>query len=124
MSETSPQTIVSAYLDAVEARDFERARGYLSDKYFEYRSPILNSDNPDEFINNISPIGPILERIERRHTFVDGHHVCSILRFITSWSSPTPTDAVQWCQVKDGKIRRIETFFDARAYREMFIQDD
>ena len=124
MTTKTPQQIVDAYLDAIEARDFDLARTYLADKHFEYRSPILNCKSADEFIANISHVGTILERIERRHTFVDGYDVCNILRFVTSMSTLISTDAVQWSKVKDGKINCIESFFDARAYREMFVQDN
>ncbi|ALP54694.1 hypothetical protein Tel_01560 [Candidatus Tenderia electrophaga] len=120
MPDLTPQQIIDAYLEAIEARDFERARRHLDDRHFQYRSPVLNSDGADEFIANISHIGAILARIERRHIFVDGADVCHVLRFITSWSTATATDVVQWSKVKDGKIRSIETFFDARVYREMF----
>lgn len=103
MTIKTPQEIVDAYLDAIEAREFEQARAYLADHNFEYRSPILNSNNPDEFIANISHVGPILERIDRRRTFADGDEVCHILSFVTNWSTLTSTDAVQWTTVKDGK---------------------
>ncbi len=123
MTSKTPREIADAYLDAIEAREFERARTYLADHNFEYHSPILNSNNPDEFIANVSHVGPILERIDRRRTFADGDEVCQILTFITNWSSLTPTDAVQWTKVKDGKIVFIESFFDGRAYREMFVPE-
>ncbi|MGB5305854.1 MAG: hypothetical protein WBO57_06405, partial [Gammaproteobacteria bacterium] len=60
MSLQSSETIVAAFIDAIEARDFECARGYLSDTRFSYRSPVSRADDADTFINIISRIGPIL----------------------------------------------------------------
>ena len=84
MSESAAEKIVSAYLDALEGRDFERLRTFLSDTGFSYRSPVSKVDNADDFILIISRVGPILDNIERVRTFVDGDDVCNILRFRTT----------------------------------------
>ena len=80
MAESAAESIVTAYLDALEDRDFERLRSYLSDTGFSYRSPVSVADDADTFIIIISRVGPILESIERVRTFVDGNDVCSILK--------------------------------------------
>lgn len=120
MDVKTPHEIVSAYLDAIEDRDFERARGFLSDSRFVYRSPIFNCESADEFIIDLARVGAILDRIERRRSFSDGNEVCGVLRFVTSWSQPTSTDVVHWSRVEDGRITRIEAIFDARGYAAMF----
>jgi hypothetical protein len=119
----NPEEIVHAYLNAIETRDFSLARHFLANRGFSYRSPVFDFDNADAFIAAISGVGPILERIDRRRTFVADNEVCSILTFVTSWSTPRSTDVVQWVTVEDDKIVAMETFFDGRAYREMFIAD-
>lgn len=119
----SPEEIVQAYLDAIESRNFSLARRFLANHGFSYRSPVFDFDNPDAFIASISGVGPILERIERRRTFVAGNEVCNILTFVTNWSTPRTTNVVQWVTVESDKIVAMETFFDGRAYREMFIVD-
>ena len=119
----APVEIAEAYLDAIEASEFEQARDYLNDRNFKYRSPVFNSDDPDEFISSISHVGAILKRIDRRHTFTDGNEVCQVLTFVTEFATVRSTEAVQWSTVREGKIVRIESVFDGRAYREMFIPD-
>lgn len=119
----SPEETVHAYLAAVEARDFALARNFLADRGFLYHSPVSDFTDADAFIAVIEKIGPILERIECRRTFAAGNEVCSILRFVTSWSAPRLTDVVQWTTVVDGRITCMEIFFDGRAYREMFAND-
>ena len=119
MSQQSPAAIVAAFIDAIEARDFERAREFLSDTQFSYRSPVSKTDNPDTFIALISRVGPILERIERHRTFVDGNDVCSILHYRTTMETLKDVAVVQLATVADGKIITLEVFFDASEYNKM-----
>ena len=119
MSQQSPEDIVTAFIDAIEARDFERARDYLSDTQFSYRSPVSMTDDADTFIALVSRIGPILERIERRRTFVDGGDVCSILHYRTTMESLKDVAVVQLATVAEGKIVSLEVFFDASEYNKM-----
>ena len=120
MSETAVEKIVTAYLDALENRDFERLRSFLSDTGFSYRSPVSKADNADDYTLIISRVGPIIEKIERVRTFVDGDDVCSILRFRTTMDSLKEVPVVQLTSVVNGKIVAIEIFFDASEYNKMF----
>ncbi|MGB5474723.1 MAG: nuclear transport factor 2 family protein [Gammaproteobacteria bacterium] len=119
MSEQSPEGIVSKFLDAIEARDFDLARRYLSDTQFAYRSPVSRTDSANTFIALVSRIGPILERIERRRTFVDGGDVCSILQYRTTMEAIRDVPVVQLATVAAGKIVALEVFFDASEYNRM-----
>ena len=120
MTESAAERIVSAYFDALEGRDFERLRSYLSDTGFSYRSPVSVTDDADTYIIIISRIGPILESIERVRTFVDGNDVCSILKFRTTMETLKEVPVVQLTTVADGKIVAMEVFFDASEYNRMF----
>lgn len=118
-----PEQVVDAYLQAVAARDFEAARRWLSDGPFEHRSPISSFSDADAFIANVSRIGPILERLERRRTFVDGNEVCAIVNYVTRMDRKDVTPVVHWLTVAEGRIVAIETFFDARGYAKLFEVD-
>ena len=120
MSETAVEKIVTAYLDALENRDFERLRSFLSDTGFSYRSPVSKADNADDYTLIISRVGPIIEKIERVRNFVDGDDVCSILRFRTTMDTLKEVPVVQLTSVVNGKIVAIEIFFDASEYNKMF----
>ena len=120
MAESDAESIVTAYLDALEGRDFERLRTYLSDTEFSYRSPVSVADNADAHIMLVSRLGPILEGIERVRTFVDGNDVCSILKFRTTMESLKKVPVVQLTSVANGKIVAMEVFFDASEYNKMF----
>jgi ketosteroid isomerase-like protein len=119
--ETSePAKVVNAYLDAVAAGDFARARRCLADQGFSNSSPISTFDSADAFIADISRIAGILDRIGRRKMFVDGNDVCVILDYVTHMDKRQVTPVVHWMRVAGGKITSIETFFDARVYQALF----
>jgi limonene-1,2-epoxide hydrolase len=120
MGESDAGKIVTAYLDALEDRDFERLRSFLSDTRFSYRSPVSKANDADTYIMIVSRVGPILESIERVRTFVDGNDVCSILRFRTTMEAIREIPLVQLTTVAAGKIVAMELFFDASEYNKMF----
>jgi limonene-1,2-epoxide hydrolase len=123
MNPGTPVEVVSAYLDAFEDRDFERARHYLSDTDFHYHSPVSDTSNADAFTINISRLGPILERIQRRKVFTQGNEVCVIMHLITTMEHLKDVPVVQLATVIDGKITDMEVFFDASEYNRMFDVD-
>lgn len=115
--------IVHAYLDAIAARDFQRARSFLSDRDFSTRSPISVFNDADAYVADISRIGPILENIERRKMFVDDDDVCVILDYVTRMDQRQVSPVAHWFRIVNYKITSIESFFDARGYAEMFDVD-
>ena len=114
MGDSEAEKIVAAYLDALEDRDFERLRSFLSDSGFSYRSPVSETDDADTFIIIVSRVGPILEGIERVRTFVDGNDVCSILKFHTTMEAIREIAVVQLTTVAAGKIVAMEVFLALR----------
>lgn len=116
----SPSETVVAFLDAFEARDFDAARALLADEGFRYDGPIDHFDDATSFIDNISSIGQILERIERRRVFADGSDVCVICSFWTTIDEIEHTRVALWCRAEGARITRIESFLDVRAYARMF----
>jgi hypothetical protein len=117
----APEDVVNALFDAFEARDFERARGFLSDETFSYQSPIESFNNADAFIANISRVGPILERIEHCKTFVKGNDVCSVLKIHTTMDKLNAAQVAQITTVLDGRIIAMEAIFDATEYNKMIV---
>jgi hypothetical protein len=115
---------VDEYLDALESHDYERARGFLADEGFSYESPISSFSSADDFMQHMSLLGGIVQKIERLKVFVDGRDVCHILVFVTQLSDKASTKVVQWARVEDGRIRRIQSFYDTHWYREMFSEGD
>ena len=123
MTQQRPDQVAHAYLDAINARDFERARHFLADERFSQRSPLGTFEDADAYVADISRVGAILEGIERRRTFVDGNEVCLMVNYITRMDGRLVTPVVYWMRVDGDKICSIETFFDARGYDEMYPDD-
>lgn len=120
MSRDEPENVVDAYLKALEARDYELARTFLSDDHFRYHGPTGQFDDPDRFMEVVWPVGQILRSIERRKTFVDGPNVCNFMTYHVHLDEPKSVSVVQWAVVENGRIVSIETVFDASEYVRMF----
>jgi ketosteroid isomerase-like protein len=112
--------VVNKFFDAIEARDFERAQALLSADNFSYEGPIERFDNAAAFVQSLSRIGSILKGLKRWRMFIDGNEVCAILTYETTLEAIESTRIAHWVCVEHGRITRIESFFDARAYAEMF----
>lgn len=110
---------VESYIEAIASKDFDRARTFLADTGFSYRSPLSSHSDADRFIADISRVWPILEGIDVRRAFVDGDEVCSILDYRIRLSSLQVVPVAQLAKVSDGRIVALETFFDASDYRRM-----
>ena len=119
MADAEPAQVVENYLNAIEQGDFDRARACLSDKFY-YLGPTASFNDPESFIENIWHVGQILHHIETRKTFVDGNDVCTIMDFHVHFDERKSVPVVQWTTVENGKISRIEVFFDATDYAAMF----
>ncbi|MCG5511684.1 nuclear transport factor 2 family protein [Ectothiorhodospira shaposhnikovii] len=116
----APATVVDHYLQAIERHDYDRARALLDERSFRYVSPISRFDDVERFIEHMSLTGGILQRIEIRKQFVDGPDVCHFMVFHVQISEKMKVDVVQWVQVREGRIARIEALFDAHPYRILF----
>ncbi len=118
--ETAAVALVKAFLDAVEQRDFERAGGYLSADEFRYVGPTRTFERADLCIEDLSRVGPILQRIVRRKTFVDGTDVCVIFDLTSTMPGLDLVRIAAWFQIVSGRIAGMEVFFDAHPYASMF----
>ena len=64
-------------------------------------------------------VAAFIDAIERRKTFTDGDHVCSILNYRTTMEALPEVPVAQVASVIDGKIVALEAFFDASEYNKM-----
>jgi hypothetical protein len=117
---SEPGSVVEAFIQAIEQRDFERARGYLSRDRFRYVGPTRTFERSEDFMANLALLEPILEKVVRRRLFVDGEEVCLIATYVTSLEELRNIRTAQWMRVEGGVITSIEMFFDAHAYTKMF----
>lgn len=112
--------IMRDYLDAFAERDFARARRCLSDSQFCYVSPLSTFNSADTFITDISRLGAILERMDILRIFAEGPELCAILTITVRMSEPRTIPIALWATVVDGRIVRMQAFFDGRDYDSLF----
>lgn len=115
-----PLAIVEAYLAAQARHDFVAMRGLLADQGFRFRSPIADFDRAEDFVEYAAMSSGIIIDKEVRKVFVAGADVCHILTYRIQISEKQSVEVAQWSQAQAGRIQRIETIFDASAYRALF----
>ena len=115
------RAVVEDFLDAFERADFTRLAALLVSDGFSFEGPVDRFDDPADFVRDLEKYALILKRIERRRLFVDGREACAVLTFVTSVADIEQTRVVVWVRTDcAGRIVRIESFLDARAYARMF----
>lgn len=122
--EPDPLSVVTDYLAALHAFDYERARSCLADEGFEFTSPTHRFDSADDFIGHVTLAGGIMQSAQTRKVFVDGADLCHILTYRVQISEKQDVAVALWTRVNAGRIRRIELIFDASIYRDLFPEGE
>jgi len=95
--------IVSDYLTALYAGDFDTARALVTDD-FSFRGPFIETSGKDAFFKGAEG----LKRIARGHSllrqWVDGDNVCSMS---------------EWHAVRGGQLASGLVLFDSAAFRKL-----
>jgi hypothetical protein len=106
-SAKSAKDIVMEYLQAAERRDFQSARGYLSDN-ISYVSPLNSFDRAEPYLKYLEHLD--LPKLDIKKEFADSNDVC-ILHELNSQS------VCSWFHVgDDGKISSMRMIFDPRPF--------
>jgi len=102
--------VVMSYIKALGDGDYAAARNYLADNV-RVKGPGGEAfRSPDEFLKMMEQQRG---RYDIQKVFVEGSDVCLLYDFITP---KVTTFFSSWYQVKDGKIRSIQTVFDPRVF--------
>ncbi len=121
-SEKSAKDIVMEYLQAAERRDFQSARGYLSDN-ISYVGPLNSFDRSEPYLKYLEHLN--LPKLDIKKEFADSNDVCILHELtlkphpmIQKIVPPTGTSFVcTWFHVDDdGKISSIRVVFDPRPF--------
>ena len=115
-----PAEIVQKFMGALGKGDFVAARAYLDD-HLSFHGPIDTFQKPEPYLASLEKLHPIVERVDMKKMFVDGHDVCLLYDMVTR--SPAGTAFVaEWHHIKDDKIAAIRVIFDARPFVAMFAK--
>ncbi|HYZ94210.1 MAG TPA: nuclear transport factor 2 family protein [Nitrososphaeraceae archaeon] len=115
-SAKSAKDVVMEYLLAAERRDFQSARGYVSDN-ISYVSPLNSFDRAEPYMkyfeHQVRGVGE--PKFDIKKIFADSNDVC-ILQEIKIGTPPVASLVCFWFHVDDGKISSIRVVLDPRPY--------
>jgi len=116
----SVREVVEAFFGAMARHDFERAMEQVSARAFEFIGPVRSYQGRDQLASDLDRLYPVLARLEVRRVFVDGDESCVIYDLVTTVPGMELTRVAVWITVADDGIVRMEVFFDAHAYAQLF----
>ena len=109
----SAKNVVMEYLQAAEGRDFQTARGYLSDN-ISYVGPLNSFDRVEPYLKYLEHLK--LPKFDYKKVFDDGNDVC-LLYELKVGTPPVNSLVCLWAHVgDDGKISSFRLVFDPRPY--------
>ncbi len=109
----SAKDIVMEYMQAAERRDFQSARGYVSDNV-SYMSPLNSFDRAEPYLKYFEHLE--LPKLDIKKEFADSNDVC-ILHELNFGTPPVTSLVCSWFHVDDqGKISSIRVVFDPRPF--------
>ena len=109
----NPKEIVMEFLDALQRKDFESARNYVSDNV-SYIGPLNSFNRAEPYFKYVQHLN--LPKLDIKKVFTEGSHDVCIL-WEVNYSTPPATIFVSaWYQVYDGKISSMRLVFDPRPF--------
>jgi ketosteroid isomerase-like protein len=111
--------IVGRYKEAFGSRDVQTARSLLADD-FHFEGPFEHFDNPDDYMQSLAKLAPIVEGVDVKKILANGDDVVTIYDLNTTVAHACPV--AEWATVRDGKIAELRAYFDARPFAAMFEQ--
>ena len=111
-SAKSAKDIVMEYIEALERRDFQSARGYVSDN-ISYVSPLNSFDRAEPYLKYNESLH--LPKPDIKKVFTDGNDVC-ILHETNLTKPPATVFTSLWFHVDGGKISSLRALFDPRPF--------
>jgi limonene-1,2-epoxide hydrolase len=115
-SEINTKELVMEYIAAVNRKDFESARSYLSDNV-SYRGPtgMGSFDKAEPYLKYLEHWVVNGLYLDVKKVFVDGNDVCEFHE-VNIDTLHAPLLVCMWFHVDDGKINSIRIVFDPRPY--------
>ena len=112
MKNMSAADIVDRFSKALGHRDFTTARGLLADD-LRFQGPIDRFERADDYIKAISGLYQMVKGVEHQAAIAEGDDVAAFYVLDTPIAK---APVAEWYRVKDGTIREIRTYFDARPF--------
>jgi hypothetical protein len=106
--------VVTAYHDALGARDFDAARRLLRDD-LRFQGPFDTFARADDYWEVLNKLWGVVDRIDIRHRSSTEDETVVIYDMVTKTPAGTQP-IVEWFGVEDGRIAWIRTIFDTAPF--------
>lgn|ERR1041385_3282578 len=116
---STAKDIARQYLDALDRKDYARARSYLIDD-LAFFGPIDTFNDADSLIGALKKLGTMLESIDVKSFLCEENQVGVLCEMTMKPPAPRSTFVSEWYRVEGGKIVLIRVLFDARPFAAMF----
>ncbi|AHI29388.1 nuclear transport factor 2 family protein [Marinobacter similis] len=114
-----PKDIVAQFIDDTRAQRFDEAKALLDPDGFEYVGPNMRFLSPDDMLYYQFGMAAIQKDLIVRQLSADGEHVFAILDFRTNFEPIGDVRLAVWFVVRDDKIQKVETFYNAAVVENM-----
>lgn len=119
MFSMQPKDIVAQFIDDTRAQRFDEAKALLDSDGFEYVGPNMRFLSPDDMLYYQFGMAAIQKDLIVRQLSADGEHVFAILDFRTNFEPIGDVRLAVWFVVRDDKIQKVETFYNAAVVENM-----
>ena len=117
----NPINVVQHFQQALGKGDFTAARHLLHDN-LSFRGPLDTFHKPEQYLEALKKLHPMIQRVDVLKTFADGNDVCVLSEMVTNTPIGTAFSS-EWFHVKGDKISSIRIVFDARPFVAMFAKE-
>jgi hypothetical protein len=111
--------ILKKFYEAVARKDIEGARQYVHDGLIFY-GVFETYHGPNEYLTSLTGLLGITTKLEVKTIIADGNNVAVFFDLETKSPAKGNVLVAEWHQIKDGKIYRVRSAFDARPFAKMF----
>lgn len=114
-----PKEMVAQFIADIRAQRLDEAKDWLAAEGFEYVGPNMRFLSRDDMLTYQFGMFAIQKDLVLRHLSADGEHVFAILDYRTHFEPIGDVRLAVWFRVRDGKIRSVETFYNAAVVENM-----
>ena len=111
--------ILSQFIEAMRAQDFDKALSYLAKEGFVYVGPNMTFTNPEDMLAFLFGMASIQKEIVLRHMIVEGDSAFAALDYQTYYEPIGDVRIALWATMKDGLIATMEGFYNAAVVENM-----
>jgi ketosteroid isomerase-like protein len=111
--------VVRQFYEAVRRKDIAGARPFLGDDLV-FVGLFETYRGPEAYLAALTGLLSITTRLDVRTIVAEGDQAAIFFELETVAPAAATTLVAEWHQVRDGRIRRVQSAFDGRPFAAMF----